>query len=159
MTPATVAAKKAKLAFSLHEYQHDKDVHDFGNEVTEKLGLDPNRVFKTLMVADTAEGAPIAVALVPVSQQLNLKALAKTLGLKKLNMAAIASAQKSSGYLVGGISALGQKKGLKTVIDESARSFDTIYISAGKRGLQMSLNANDLAKALRAAFAAIATQE
>ncbi|QDF67876.1 Cys-tRNA(Pro) deacylase [Shewanella sp. SNU WT4] len=159
MTPATVAAKIAKLAFNLHEYHHDKDVHDFGNEVTEKLGLDPHQVFKTLMVAESATGAPVAVALVPVSQQLNLKALAKTLGLKKLNMASINEAQKSSGYLVGGISALGQKKQLKTVIDASAASFDLIYISAGKRGLQMSLNANELAKALRAQFAAIATAE
>lgn len=153
MTPATAQAKKAKIAFELHEYHHDKDVHAFGDEVAEKLNADPAQVFKTLLVAESATSAPVAVALVPVSHQLDLKALAKVIGMKKLSMAGVEPAQKSTGYLVGGISPLGQKKRLPTVIDESAKNFDIIYVSGGKRGLQLSLNANDLAKVLNAKFA------
>ncbi|BDM63368.1 Cys-tRNA(Pro)/Cys-tRNA(Cys) deacylase [Shewanella sp. NFH-SH190041] len=153
MTPATAQAKKAKIAFELHEYHHDKDVHAFGDEVAEKLNADPDQVFKTLLVAESATSAPVAVALVPVSHQLDLKALAKVIGMKKLSMAGVEPAQKSTGYLVGGISPLGQKKRLPTVIDESAKNFDIIYVSGGKRGLQLSLNANDLAKVLNAKFA------
>ena len=155
MTPATNQAKKANVKFELHEYHHDKDVHAFGDEVAEKLNANPAQVFKTLLVAESSTSAPIAVALVPVSHQLGLKELAKVIGTKKLTMAGVEQAQKSTGYLVGGISPLGQKKRLATVIDNSAKSFGCIYISAGKRGLQMSINAEDLAKLLNAKFADI----
>lgn len=153
MTPATVQAKKAKIAYELHEYHHDKEVQAFGDEVAQKLNADPAQVFKTLLVAESSTSAPVAVALVPVSHQLDLKALAKVIGLKKLTMAGVEPAQKSTGYLVGGISPLGQKKRLPTVIDETAENYDFIYVSGGKRGLQLSLKAADLAKVLNARFA------
>ncbi|MCL2913762.1 Cys-tRNA(Pro) deacylase [Shewanella corallii] len=153
MTPATVQAKKAKIPYELHEYHHDKEVHAFGDEVAQKLNADPTQVFKTLLVAESSNSVPVAVALVPVSHQLDLKALSKVLGLKKLTMAGVEPAQKSTGYLVGGISPLGQKKRLPTVIDDTATNFDFIYVSGGKRGLQLSLKAADLGKVLNAKFA------
>ncbi|MCS6233947.1 Cys-tRNA(Pro) deacylase [Shewanella baltica] len=157
MTPAVQLAKKAKIAFEILEYSHDPHCTAYGEEAANTLGLEPAQVFKTLLVAIDKAHAPIAVALVPVDHQLNLKAVAKCLGQKKLQMADAELAQKSSGYLVGGISPLAQKKQLPTLIDASAQAFDRIYVSAGRRGLEISLAATDLAKLCKGEFADIKT--
>lgn len=157
MTPAVRLAKKAQIPFDILEYSHDPHCAAYGEEAANTLGLDPAQVFKTLLVATDKTLAPLAVALVPVDHQLNLKAVAKWLGQKKLQMADAELAQKSSGYLVGGISPLAQKKPLPTLIDASAQNFDRIYVSAGRRGLEISLAANDLAKLCKGSFADIKT--
>lgn len=157
MTPAVRLAKKAKIAFEILEYSHDPHCAAYGEEAANTLGLEPAQVFKTLLVATDKAHAPLAVALVPVDHQLNLKAVAKALGQKKLQMADPDLAQKSSGYLVGGISPLAQKKSLPTLIDQSALAFEKIYVSAGRRGLEICLSANDLAQLCRGSFAEIKT--
>ncbi|WP_413489304.1 Cys-tRNA(Pro) deacylase [Shewanella baltica] len=157
MTPAVRLAKKASIAFDILEYSHDPHCAAYGEEAANTLGLEPAQVFKTLLVAIDKAHAPIAVALVPVDHQLNLKAVAKCLGQKKLQMADAELAQKSSGYLVGGISPLAQKKQLPTLIDASAQGFDRIYVSAGRRGLEISLAATDLAQLCKGEFADIKT--
>ncbi|WP_297897396.1 Cys-tRNA(Pro) deacylase [Shewanella sp.] len=157
MTPAVRLAKKAKIAFEILEYSHDPHCAAYGEEAANTLGLQPAQVFKTLLVATDKAHAPLAVALVPVDHQLNLKAVAKALGQKKLQMADPDLAQKSSGYLVGGISPLAQKKSLPTLIDQSALAFEKIYVSAGRRGLEICLSANDLAQLCRGSFADIKT--
>ena len=157
MTPAVRLAKKAQIPFDILEYSHDPHCAAYGEEAANTLGLDTAQVFKTLLVATDKMHAPLAVALVPVDHQLNLKAVAKCLGQKKLQMADAELAQKSSGYLVGGISPLAQKKPLPTLIDASAQNFDRIYVSAGRRGLEISLAANDLAKLCKGSFADIKT--
>lgn len=157
MTPAVRLAKKAKIAFEILEYSHDPHCAAYGEEAANTLGLEPAQVFKTLLVATDKAHAPLAVALVPVDHQLNLKAVAKALGQKKLQMADPDLAQKSSGYLVGGISPLAQKKSLPTLIDQSALAFEKIYVSAGRRGLEICLSANDLAQLCKGSFADIKT--
>ncbi|MGI1987459.1 Cys-tRNA(Pro) deacylase [Shewanella glacialipiscicola] len=157
MTPAVRLAKKAQIPFDILEYSHDPHCAAYGEEAANTLGLDTAQVFKTLLVATDKTHAPLAVALVPVDHQLNLKTVAKCLGQKKLQMADAELAQKSSGYLVGGISPLAQKKPLPTLIDASAQNFDRIYVSAGRRGLEISLAANDLAKLCKGSFADIKT--
>lgn len=157
MTPAVRLAKKAKIDFQILEYSHDPHCAAYGEEAANSLGLAPAQVFKTLLVATDKAHAPLAVALVPVDHQLNLKAVAKCLGQKKLQMADPELAQKSSGYLVGGISPLAQKKLLPTLIDQSALTFEKIYVSAGRRGLEISLDANDLAQLCKGSFADIKT--
>ena len=157
MTPAVAQAKKAKIPFTLHEYDHDPTVRAFGMEAAERLGVDPEQLFKTLVV-DTC-GSNLAVAVVPVAVQLNLKALAKVLGVKKTAMADKQLVEKTTGFLTGGVSPLGQKKHLKTIIDISAQNFDQIYVSAGRRGLQMALSPLDLAATIRAEFGGISRQE
>lgn len=157
MTPAVRLAKKAKITFEILEYSHDPHCAAYGEEAANTLGLEPAQVFKTLLVATDKAHAPLAVALVPVDHQLNLKAVAKALGQKKLQMADPDLAQKSSGYLVGGISPLAQKKSLPTLIDQSALTFEKIYVSAGRRGLEICLSANDLAQLCRGSFADIKT--
>ena len=158
MTPAVRLAKKAKIAFEILEYSHDPHCAAYGEEAANTLGLEPAQVFKTLLVATDKAHAPLAVALVPVDHQLNLKAVAKSLGQKKLQMADPDLAQKSSGYLVGGISPLAQKKRLPTLIDQSALTFEKIYVSAGRRGLEICLSANELAQLCKGSFADIKTR-
>ncbi len=140
-TPATAALIEAGVQFTLHPYEHQPGSNAFGEEAAEALGVDRSRIFKTL-VADT--GAELVIAVVPVSAQLDLKALAAVVGAKKAAMAEPATAARSSGYVVGGISPIGQRMRLRTVVDASARSFDTILVSAGKRGLQVELAPEDL---------------
>jgi Cys-tRNA(Pro)/Cys-tRNA(Cys) deacylase len=153
MTPAINAAKKAKIDFNIHEYAHDPKSDSYGEEAAEKLGLDPNLVFKTLIVSN--EKKELFVAVVPVSCQLNLKLLAKVTGSKKISMAEKNIATRTTGYVLGGVSPLGQKKKLTTVIDESATDFETIFVSAGRRGLEIELAPDDLGSLTRGRFASI----
>jgi Cys-tRNA(Pro)/Cys-tRNA(Cys) deacylase len=148
-----VALTAAGVAFSQHVYEHDPGARSFGLEAAEVLGLPPEQVFKTLVV-DT--GAGLAVAVVPVAGSLDLKALAAALGVKKVTMADPAVAQRSSGYVVGGISPVGQKRSLPTVVDESAELFDVVYVSGGRRGLDLGLSPTDLVRVTGAVVADVA---
>ncbi len=145
MTPAIRAAKKAKISFKVHEYQHNANVSSFGEEAAALLNIAPDRVFKTLLVSCTTS-EQLAVAIVPVSHQLNLKKVAKALSLKKITMADPTKAERATGYVLGGISPLGQKKRLPFVIDETVSSFETVFVSAGRRGLEIELSPIDLAR-------------
>jgi Cys-tRNA(Pro)/Cys-tRNA(Cys) deacylase len=146
MTPAILQLKKLGIAHGIHEYDHDPNCQNFGEEAAQKLDLPPEQVFKTLLVSDEKL---LYVAIVPVTGKLNLKRAAQALAVKKLRMATPQEAERSSGYLVGGISPIGQKKALTTVVDVSAEAFDKVYVSGGKRGLDISLAPQDLAKACR----------
>lgn len=154
-TPATVALTKAAIVHEVHTYAHDPASTAYGDEAATALGVDPARMFKTLVVA-TGIGRPgLAVAVVPVAGSLDLKAMASALGVKKVELALPTLAERSSGYVVGGISPLGQKTRLPTVLDDSARSFPTIYVSAGRRGLQVELSPDDLVSLTAASVARI----
>ena len=154
MTPAIDLLKKAKAEHRVHSYQHDPKAPSYGLEAAEKLGLDPARVFKTLLAA--TEKGELLVAVVPVAGTLDLKALAHAAGAKKADMADPQLAQRSTGYLVGGISPLGQKKRLRTFIDRSAGQWPSIYVSAGRRGLEVELSASVLAELTAGQFAELA---
>jgi Cys-tRNA(Pro)/Cys-tRNA(Cys) deacylase len=144
MTPATKALDKAGIEYRLHRYEHDPDEQSYGTEAAEKLGLDPARVFKTLLAStDTGE---LLVAVVPVTGSLDIKSLATTAKAKKAAMADPGAAQRSTGYLLGGISPLGQKKRLRTFIDSSAEHWPTVYVSGGRRGLEIELCPQRLAE-------------
>lgn len=154
MTPGIDAAKRAGIAYTIHSYEHDKTAASYGEEAADKLGLSPARVFKTLLAQ--LDNRELVVAVVPVARQLNLKQLATALQARAAEMARPADAERATGYVVGGISPLGQKKCLRTVIDASAREHATIYVSAGRRGLEIELAADDLVQLTRGLFAAIA---
>jgi Cys-tRNA(Pro)/Cys-tRNA(Cys) deacylase len=155
MTPAIKAAEKAQIPFRVHEYSHDPNAESYGLEAAEALGIAPARVFKTLLV-ELAGSGELAVGIVPVDAQLDLKAVAAAAGVKKCRMADPAMAERVTGYIVGGISPLGQKKRLRTFLDRSASGFDTINVSAGRRGLEIELAAGDLLGLVNGAFADIA---
>ena len=142
MTPAIEQLKKSRIKFDVLSYEHDVNNTNYGIEAVEKLNLNSAQVFKTL-VLETSE-QQLIVAVTPVTQQVNLKQLAKLCAVKKVMLAEPQKVQASTGYILGGVSPLGQKKRLKTYIHSSALDFDTIYISAGKRGLEVKLSPNDL---------------
>jgi Cys-tRNA(Pro)/Cys-tRNA(Cys) deacylase len=154
MTPGINAAKRAGVPYAIHSYEHDKAAASYGEEAADKLGLSPARVFKTLLAQ--VDGRELVVAVVPVARQLNLKQLATALQARTAEMARPADAERATGYVVGGISPLGQKRRLRTVIDASAREHATIYVSAGRRGLEIELAADDLAQLTQGLYAAIA---
>ena len=153
MTPALDLLKKARAEHRIHSYEHDPKAASYGLEAAEKLDLDPKRVFKTLLAS--SEKGELLVAVVPVVGTLDLKALASAAKVKKCEMADVAAAQRSTGYLVGGISPLGQKKRLRTFIDQSANAHETIHVSAGRRGLEVELAAAVLAEHTQGTFADI----
>ncbi len=149
MTPAINLLKKQKIPHSVHEYEHDSTRQDFGLEAAEALGLSADEVFKTLLVTD---GATYFVAILPVNHKLNLKKVAAAFKVKKLQMADPKDAERITGYIVGGISPIAQKKRLKTIIHASATTFDKIYISGGRRGCDIGIAPDDLAGVLSATF-------
>jgi Cys-tRNA(Pro)/Cys-tRNA(Cys) deacylase len=153
VTPAIVELEANRVSFSVHEYERGESLHDFGLEAADKLGFDPDQVFKTLLV--TADGA-LAVAIVPVSSKLALKAVGKALGAKRVEMCDPTVAERVTGYVRGGISPFGQKRRLPTVLDEMATAFDTIYVSGGRRGLDIGVATTDLVRLLVATVADIA---
>ncbi|MEU0253936.1 Cys-tRNA(Pro) deacylase [Streptomyces sp. NPDC006184] len=151
-TPATVALTAAGVDFTVHAYAHDPSHPSYGEEAAEAMGISPDRVFKTL-VADV-DGS-LVVGVVPVAGSLDLKALAAAVGGKRATMADPALAERTTGYVRGGISPLGQRKRLRTVLDDSAGSHPTICVSAGRRGLEVELAPQDLADLTDAVLAPI----
>lgn len=140
-TPSTVALDRAGLAYALHPYEHDPRATSYGLEAAEALGVEPRRVFKTLMAS---LGTELVVGIVPVSGQLDLKALARALAGSKAVMADVAAAERATGYVAGGISPIGQKRAHRTVLDVSALDHPTIWVSAGRRGLDLEISPADL---------------
>lgn len=152
-TPAIAALQAAGIEFAMHEYVHDPRAGSFGGEAAEALGHDPARVFKTLVISD---GKQLAVAIVPTSGKLSLKAAGAALGLHRPAMADPADVRRVTGYVLGGVSPLGQRKRLPTAVDESALGFETVFCSAGRRGLEVELAPSDLVAATSAVIAPIA---
>jgi len=152
-TAATVALTRASVPFTLHPYEHDPAAPSYGLEAAAALGVTPDRVFKTLFAE--VDGR-FVVGVVPVSGQLDLKAIAAAVGGKKAVMADPAAAERVSGYVVGGISPVGQRKLHPTVVDESALGFETVFVSGGKRGLDLELAPADLVAVTKATVASIA---
>jgi len=151
-TPATVALTRAGITFTLHEYAHDPRATSYGSEAAEALGLDPDRVFKTLLAEVDGN---LVVAVVPVASWLDLKALARAFGGRKAVMADPKDAERSTGYVVGGIAPVGQKRRLPTVVDASASAYDEVYVSAVRRGLDLGIAPADLVAVTGALTAAV----
>lgn len=151
-TPATTALAAAGVAFTVHEYDHDARAESYGAEAAEAMGVDPERVFKTLFV--DVDGR-LVVGVVPVAGQLDLKALARAVDGRKAAMADPKAAERATGYVVGGISPLGQRKAHPTVVDESASLHPTVFVSAGRRGLEVELSPAELVRLTAARVAAI----
>lgn len=148
MTPAIKTLEKAKTVFTIHEYDHDANAESYGLEAAEKLGIDAKRVFKTLVVMLDAKD--YAVGIIPVSTMLSMKQIAKAAGAKKAVMADKQRVERMTGYVLGGVSPFGQKKLLKTFIDASAQLHTSIYVSAGRRGLELEIAPTVLDQVLRA---------
>ncbi len=155
MTPAVRQLKKQKIAFTLHQYQHDANALSYGEEAAKKLAVSAAQVFKTLVLSCSNDKNTLAVAIVPVTHQVNLKSFAKALGVKKVQMAEAKQVETATGYVLGGVSPIGQKKHLKSIIDDSAHNFESIYVSGGKRGLEIEIKVTDLANVISAKLAAI----
>jgi Cys-tRNA(Pro)/Cys-tRNA(Cys) deacylase len=153
-TTATVALERARIPFTLHEYEHDSRAGSYGLEASEALCVPPEQVFKTLVAA--VDGGTLAVGVVPVHRQLDLKALAAAVGGKKAVMAEVAAAERATGYVAGGISPVGQTRRLPVVVDSSALELAAMFCSAGRRGLEIEIAPADLIKATGAKVAAIA---
>ncbi|MEL6893004.1 MAG: Cys-tRNA(Pro) deacylase [Actinomycetota bacterium] len=160
MTPAIRLLDHAGVAYGVHEYERGEDLRGFGEEAAERLGLDTDQVFKTLLVdvdgANGGVGTDPVVAVVPVSCSVSMKSVASVVGAKKAAMCEPARAERLTGYVVGGISPLGQRKRLATLLDETAELFDRIYVSGGRRGLDVSVSPGDLVELLDAVVADIA---
>lgn len=152
-TPATALLAKHAITHRVHSYEHDPRAESFGEQAAEALGLPAERVFKTLVAE--VDGR-MTVGVIPITGRLDLKALAASRAGKKAQLAETATAERATGYVAGGISPLGQKKRLPTVIDESAMAFETVFCSAGRRGLEIELSPSDLVRLLDAEVASIA---
>lgn len=156
MTPAVLALESTGVDFTVHEYEHGRRTggrgapQGFGIEAAGALGLDPDQVFKTLVVVADGE---LVVVVAPVSATVSMKRVASAVGTKRAALADPAVAERSTGYVVGGISPIGQRTRLRSVVDETAAAFDTIYVSAGRRGLEISLAPGDLVRILDAVVA------
>lgn len=151
MTPGINLVKKSKVTHKVHSYEHDPGAASYGLEAAEKLSIDPRQVFKTLVVK--LDGDTLAVGVVPVVEKLNMKLIAKAAGAKKAAMAEPAEVERTTGYVLGGVSPLGQKKRLKTFVDSSAKNLSTIFVSAGRRGLEIELSPRDLLTLVNGDFA------
>ncbi len=150
MTPAIKNLETAKIKYQVHKYDHDPSSRVYGEEAAEKLNIPFDRIFKTLVVS--VDNNILLVAVVPVSKKLDLKLFAKTAGSKKAKMADKNLVERATGYVIGGVSPIGQKKKLKTIIDTSALKFNTVYVSAGRRGLQIELAPEDLGSQTNATY-------
>lgn len=153
MTPAIAIARKNKVSHKIHEYSHDELSESYGLEAVEKMGVPEERVFKTLVVS--VDSKELMVGVIPVASMLSMKLIANAAGGKRATMADKAAVERSTGYVLGGVSPLGQKKQLKTIIDSSAENYSTIYVSAGRRGLEIELSPDDLAKLTNGVLAVI----
>jgi len=142
MTPGINVVKKSGISHRVHEYVHETSSESYGLEAAEKMGVPCAQVFKTLVVS--LDNKTLSVGIIPVAAMLNMKLMAKAAGAKKAALASPVDVERSTGYVLGGVSPLGQKKRLTSIIDESARAFATIYVSAGRRGLEIELNPLDL---------------
>ncbi len=153
MTPGINIAKRNNVPHKIHEYSHDESCESYGLEAAEKMGVAKHKVFKTLVVA--LDHKDLVVAVIPVSSKLSMKHFAKSVGAKKAVMADKLDVERSTGYVLGGVSPLGQKKRLKTIVDMSANNHTTIYVSAGRRGLEIELSPDDLIKLTNGTLAEI----
>ena len=153
-TLATTLLDRRGISYRLHSYSPDPRADSYGADAAAALGLAPQQVFKTLV---TEADGQLVIGVVPVSAQLDLRALAAAVSAKKARMAAVADAERATGYVTGGISPLGHRKRLPVVVDSSVQGFATIYCSAGRRGLQLELAPDALVQATRATVVAIAT--
>ncbi|KZY58724.1 aminoacyl-tRNA deacylase [Oleiphilus sp. HI0071] len=148
MTPAINLLNKQKISHTVHAYEHDPNHGAYGLEAAEKLGFNPEKVFKTLIIE--LDASKLACVIIPVAESLNLKSAAKALGAKKASMAKVEDAERSTGYIKGGVSPFGQKKRLPTIVDASAEHLETLLVSGGRRGLDIEVRTEDLLKILRA---------
>jgi Cys-tRNA(Pro)/Cys-tRNA(Cys) deacylase len=153
-TPAVEAARAAGITFELHEYEHDPRVESYGEEAVAALSLDPSEVFKTLVAQ--VDSKTLAIAIVPVTARLDFKALAAALGGRRAAMVEASHAERATGYVLGGISPLGQRQRLATALDVSAEQHERIYVSAGRRGMEIALAPTDLVRLTDATVAPIA---
>ena len=148
MTPAIEVAREVNLSFQIHEYEHDPSIQSYGEEAAAELGVDRKRVFKTLVVELSTK--ELCVYVLPIMHQLNMKSAARAAGVKKATMANAKSVLRVTGYVLGGVSPIGQKRNLRTFIDTTASNFDSVYVSGGRRGLDIELNILGLVDLLQA---------